>query len=158
MASAPDAPTPELLPLTAIRGLAAWWVVLFHLRHLMAPSAPPWVIATLAHGNLAVDLFFILSGFVMALNYGERVSGGGWRGYGDFLFRRFARSYPLHLLTRRGFAAYALRAVGFGDASMETQDWGYFGESVLLVQNGGLTSATAWNVPAWSISTEIFGY
>ncbi|HEY0311398.1 MAG TPA: acyltransferase [Allosphingosinicella sp.] len=158
MASAPDAPTPELLPLTAIRGLAAWWVVLFHLRHLIAPSAPGWVIAVLAQGNLAVDLFFILSGFVMALNYGDRVAGGGWRGYGDFLFRRFARIYPLHLLILLGFAAYALAAVRFGDASIETQNWGYFWESVLLLQNWGFSSATAWNVPAWSISTEAFAY
>jgi peptidoglycan/LPS O-acetylase OafA/YrhL len=158
MASAPDARTPELLPLTAIRGLAAWWVVLFHLRHLMAPSAPAWVIATLAHGNLAVDLFFILSGFVMALNYGDRVAGGGWRGYGDFLFRRFARIYPLHLLILLGFAAYVLAAVRFGDAGLASRNWGYFGASLLLVQNWGFYDATDWNVPAWSISTEAFAY
>jgi peptidoglycan/LPS O-acetylase OafA/YrhL len=158
MASAPDARMPELLPLTAIRGLAAWWVVLFHLRHLMAPSAPPWVIAALAHGNLAVDLFFILSGFVMALNYAERVSGGGWRSYGDFLFRRFARIYPLHLLILLGFAAYVLAAVRFGDGGLAARNWGYFGASLLLVQNWGFYDATDWNVPAWSISTEAFAY
>lgn len=158
MASAPDVRMPELLPLTAIRGLAAWWVVLFHLRHLLVPSAPAWVIGALAHGNLAVDLFFILSGFVMALNYGDRVGGGGWRGYGDFLFRRFARIYPLHLLILLGFAMYALAAVRFGGATLETQDWGYFGASVLLVQNWGFYGATDWNVPAWSISTEAFAY
>ena len=158
MASASQARIAELLPLTAIRGLAAWWVVLFHLRHLMAPSAPAWLIAALAHGNLAVDLFFILSGFVMALNYGDRVGSGGWRGYGDFLFRRFARIYPLHLLILLGFAAYALAAVRFGDASLAGQDWGYFGASVLLVQNWGFYGATDWNVPAWSISTEVFAY
>jgi peptidoglycan/LPS O-acetylase OafA/YrhL len=158
MASVSVPRTPELLPLTSIRGLAAWWVVLFHLRHLLAPSVPAAVIAVLARGNLAVDLFFILSGFVIALNYGERVAGGGWRGFGDFLFRRFARIYPLHLLILIGFAAYALAAVRFGGADVRGQDWGYLAESLFLAQNWGLESTTRWNVPAWSISTEAFAY
>jgi peptidoglycan/LPS O-acetylase OafA/YrhL len=156
MASAPDARTPELLPLTAIRGLAAWWVVLFHCRKLLAPWISAPVLAFLAHGNLAVDLFFILSGFVMALNYGERVQGAA--GYRDFLFRRFARIYPLHLLILAGFAVYALAAARFGKASLADQDWGYFAQSLLLVQNWGFTPAAAWNVPAWSISTEALAY
>jgi len=158
MASAPPPRIPELLPLTAIRGLAAWWVVLFHMRVLLAPWLPAGAIAFLAHGNLAVDLFFILSGFVMALNYGERVADGGARAYGDFLVRRLARIYPLHLLILAGFAGYALAAAAFGSARLEEQSWGYFGQSALLVQNWGLSGEARWNVPAWSISTEIAAY
>jgi len=158
MASAPDPRTPELLPLTAIRGLAAWWVVLFHLRFLLAPWTAPAVMAVLARGNLAVDLFFLLSGFVMALNYGARVGEGGVAAYGDFLYRRLARIYPLHLLILLGFAAYALAAAAFGSVRLVDQDWGYFGASLLLVQNWGLTAQTRWNVPAWSISTEAMAY
>jgi peptidoglycan/LPS O-acetylase OafA/YrhL len=158
MASAPVPRTPELLPLTAIRGLAAWWVVLFHLRFLLAPWISAGALAFLARGNLAVDLFFILSGFVIALNYSERVAGGGVRAYGDFLFRRFARIYPLHLLILLGFAAYALAAVRFGSARVEEQGWGYYFASLGLVQNWGLTGEARWNVPAWSISTEAMAY
>jgi peptidoglycan/LPS O-acetylase OafA/YrhL len=158
MASAPDPRLPELLPLTAIRGAAAWWVVLFHLRALLAPSLPGPALAVLARGNLAVDLFFILSGFVMALNYGHRFDGEGAGGYRDFLFRRFARIYPLHLLILLGFAAYALAAVRFGSARVDEQGWGYFLASLGLVQNWGLTAEASWNVPAWSISTEWMAY
>jgi peptidoglycan/LPS O-acetylase OafA/YrhL len=158
MASAPSPRTPELLPLTAIRGIAAWWVVLFHLRFLLAPWIPAAALAVLARGNLAVDLFFILSGFVMALNYGERIAAGGAAAYRDFLFRRFARIYPLHLLILLGFAAYALAAVRFGTTKAADQGWGYFAESVLLIQNWGFTSQARWNVPAWSISTEAVAY
>ncbi|MBV9931021.1 MAG: acyltransferase [Alphaproteobacteria bacterium] len=158
MASAPEPRTDELLPLTAIRGLAAWWVVLFHLRFLLAPWIPTSVLAVLARGNLAVDLFFILSGFVIALNYGERVGTGGAAGYRDFLVRRFARVYPLHLLILLGFAAYALAAAAFGTARLAEQGWEYFGASLLLVQNWGFADEARWNVPAWSISTEALAY
>lgn len=158
MASAPDPRIAELLPLTAIRGLAAWWVVLFHLRFLLAPWIAGPVLAVLARGNLAVDLFFILSGFVMALNYGERIAAGGASAYRDFLFRRFARIYPLHLLILAGFAACALAAVRFGTARLADQDWGYFIQSLVLVQNWGFAAETEWNVPAWSISTEALAY
>jgi peptidoglycan/LPS O-acetylase OafA/YrhL len=158
MASAPDPRAPELLPLTAIRGLAAWWVVLFHLRFLLAPWIPAAAVAVLARGNLAVDLFFLLSGFVMALNYGERIAAGGTAAFGDFLVRRFARIYPLHLLVLLGFAAYAIAAAGLGTARLADQDWGYFLQSLFLVQNWGFASAARWNVPAWSISTEALAY
>jgi peptidoglycan/LPS O-acetylase OafA/YrhL len=150
-------PAPELLPLTSIRGIAAWWVVLFHLRLLLAPWLPPRVIAALGQGNLAVDLFFVLSGFVIALNYGDRVSGD-WRTAGDFLYRRFARIYPLHLLILAGFAAYAAAAILFGSERLSGAEAAYFAASLLLVQNWGFFATLGWNVPAWSISTEAFAY
>ncbi len=147
----------ELLALTSIRGIAAWWVVLFHLRLLLVPWLPGGAIHVLAQGNLAVDLFFILSGFVIALNYGDRLAGD-WRATGDFLFRRFARIYPLHLLILCGFAAYVGSAILFGSQTLERQHPGYFVASLFLVQNWGLFGELRWNVPAWSISTEAFAY
>jgi peptidoglycan/LPS O-acetylase OafA/YrhL len=147
----------ELLALTSIRGIAAWWVVLFHLRLLLAPWLPKAAIDMLGQGNLAVDLFFILSGFVIALNYGDRLAAD-WRATGDFLFRRFARIYPLHLLILLGFAAYAGAAILFGSATVVGRDPGYFLASLFLVQNWGFLHALEWNVPAWSISTEACAY
>jgi peptidoglycan/LPS O-acetylase OafA/YrhL len=149
--------TSELLPLTSIRGIAAWWVVLFHLRFLLAPWVPPAVTNVLAKGNLAVDLFFVLSGFVLYLNYGDRVTRDR-ASVADFLFRRFARIYPLHLLMLLGFLAYAGAAMAFGSATLESQQPGYFLASLFLVQNWGFHEATRWNVPAWSISAEFFAY
>jgi peptidoglycan/LPS O-acetylase OafA/YrhL len=149
--------TEELLPLTALRGIAAWWVVLFHLRLFLAPYLPAGAIAVLARGNLAVDLFFLLSGFVIYLTYAHRVTPDA-ASVGDFLFRRFARIYPLHLLILLGFAVYAGAAILFGSATLEGQDPGYFLASLFLVQNWGFTDQLSWNVPAWSISTEIVAY
>ncbi|MDB5692502.1 MAG: acyltransferase [Alphaproteobacteria bacterium] len=160
-AFAPAKGESELLALTSIRGIAAWWVVLFHLR-LLAPWVPHAAIAMLDQGNLAVDLFFVLSGFVIALNYGDRLAGD-WRapgrgGVADFLFRRFARIYPLHLLILAGFAAYAAAAILFGSARLEDRDGPYLLASLFLVQNWGFLPRLEWNVPAWSISTEAVAY
>jgi peptidoglycan/LPS O-acetylase OafA/YrhL len=53
-----------------VRGVAALWVAGYHLL-LPAGFVGGAAACALARGYLAVDLFFILSGFVMALNYGE---------------------------------------------------------------------------------------
>jgi peptidoglycan/LPS O-acetylase OafA/YrhL len=149
--------TDELLPLTALRGIAAWWVVLFHLRLFLVPYLPAAAIAFLARGNLAVDLFFLLSGFVIYLNYAGRVTAEP-ASVGDFLFRRFARIYPLHALILAGFAAWYGAAVLLGSSTLEAERPGYFAASLLLVQNWGFIDKLGWNVPAWSISTEIAAY
>ncbi len=96
----------ELRALTSARGVAAWWVVLYHLRGALA--APPLKVeAVLAKGYLAVDFFFLLSGFVLALRHGERLRGGGIAVVPDFLRRRVARIWPLHAVLL-GFALLLL--------------------------------------------------
>jgi peptidoglycan/LPS O-acetylase OafA/YrhL len=150
-------PTGELVPLTSLRGLAAWWVVLFHMRALLAPWLPGPVLAFLGAGNIAVDLFFLLSGFVIYLNYAERLESGRVSAK-EFLFRRFARIYPLHLLILLGFLLYVSAALLFGSARIEDENFDYFVASLFLVQNWGFTDALKWNVPAWSISTEFAAY
>ena len=157
MSAAPVRPPEgEILALTAIRGLAAWWVVLFHLRAFLSPWLPSWAMAALAAGNLAVDFFFLLSGFVIYLNYAGRTEG--LRGIADFLFARFARVYPLHFLMLLGFLGYFGAAALAGGTPLADQDSGYFLASLLLVQNWGAMEGPAWNVPAWSISAEAFAY
>lgn len=50
-----------------------------------------------AGGDCGVAFFFILSGFVCSLGYGQRIREGAFR-YGDFLWKRLKKLYPLHLL------------------------------------------------------------
>jgi peptidoglycan/LPS O-acetylase OafA/YrhL len=143
--------------LTGIRGIAAWGVVLYHIRLSLTGLLPPPVIALLAKGYLAVDLFFILSGFVIWYNYAAKIAAGGWAETRLFLWRRFARVWPLHAAILAAFAGFALLLMATGrDAA------GYpFAELPLhlaLVQNWGLTSDLSWNHPAWSISTEFAAY
>src|SRR5690606_30640729 len=68
------APTPPRLDaLTGIRGIAAWLVVFYHVRFSFLTLFPPEAISALGKGYLAVDLFFVLSGFVLWFNYGEKL-------------------------------------------------------------------------------------
>jgi len=149
---------PAIPALTSIRGVAAWWVVLYHFRERMPSGCPEWLLTLFAHGYLAVDLFFILSGFVLALNYVESLPAS-LAGATGFYQLRFARIYPLHFVILMLFLLNPLAIALFsasGDAS--DYDWAYFVLSLFLVQNWGFTTELAWNVPAWSISTETFAY
>lgn len=143
--------------LTGIRGIAAWAVVLYHIRLSLADLLPQWTIAVLAKGYLAVDLFFILSGFVIWYNYAERIRAGGWAEARLFLWRRLARVWPLHGAVLLGFVGLVGLLLATGRAAP-----GYpLAELPLhfaLVQNWGLTDELSWNHPAWSISTELAAY
>lgn len=152
---------PPVVPaLTSIRGIAAWWVVLYHFRERLPPLGSEWLLSLIAHGYLAVDLFFILSGFVLALNYAESFrERGSLAGAIGFYRLRFARIYPLHLVMLILFLLNPLAIALFSaNADTSAYPWDYFVLSLFLVQNWGFSSAMAWNVPAWSISTEIFAY
>lgn len=148
---------PELRALTSVRGIAAWWVVLFHLR-LSMDWLPRPVLEVAARGYLAVDFFFLLSGFVIWWSSVDRIRQGGLAAVPAFLQRRVARIWPLHLALL-GFAvalALLLWATGRPDPGLFPLDqlpW-----NILLIQNWGLSDELVWNVPAWSISCELAAY
>jgi peptidoglycan/LPS O-acetylase OafA/YrhL len=153
--------SPTFLPaLTAIRGIAAWWVVLFHFRDHFPLWMPAIVSRVAQDGYLAVDLFFQLSGLVIALNYERHLRHIAVAPIRRFLILRLARIYPLHLCVLLLFLLNPLAIMLFS-ATGETGtrfEPSYFGLSLLLVQNWGFTQELAWNIPAWSISTEWFAY
>src|ERR1700753_1687385 len=84
----------EIKALTGLRIVASVWVVLFHFRPMVADLSPD-LAADLAPilncGAQGVDLFFILSGFVLAYNYLDRM-GKSWsrRATLHFLWLRLA--------------------------------------------------------------------
>lgn len=75
--------------LDALRGLAALLVLAYHTRSLALPEA------ALAHGYLAVDLFFVISGVVLARAYDAGLAAGEGA---SFMVRRLKRLYPMALL------------------------------------------------------------
>lgn len=149
---------PQLNALTGARGLAAWFVVFYHVRDAFSDAVPLAVIDVLAKGYLAVDFFFVLSGFVMWLNYGRRFEADGLSATRDFLWRRVARIYPLHFVVLTGtlLLVAALAATGRYDA-IRYPMW-ELPLHYALMQNWGFTSSLSWNDPAWSISTELAAY
>ena len=157
--SAPAAhpPKAELRALTGIRGIAAWLVVFYHARALITDAAPEWLIAGLARGYLAVDLFFMLSGFVMWYNYGQHFGRAGLSASGPFLWRRVARIWPLHAFVLAAMAVFAA-ILALTGRDHDAYPFAQLPLHVLLLQNWGFTAELAWNHPAWSISTELAAY
>ncbi|ESZ70958.1 acetyltransferase [Mesorhizobium sp. L103C119B0] len=85
----PAAPRHVYLNLDAIRGVAAISVMLYHFSPFLAAGK------VLPSSYLAVDLFFLLSGFVIAHAYDRKIENG--MGFGTFLAIRLIRLYPLYL-------------------------------------------------------------
>jgi peptidoglycan/LPS O-acetylase OafA/YrhL len=139
-----------------VRGIAAWFVVFFHIRKSIA-DLPDAAMSVLAKGYLAVDFFFLLSGFVIWMVWGERVRLGGLASVPGFLQRRVARVWPLHLFMLAFAVALAavLELTGRGNDHFP---WHELPLHVLLLQNWGFTEHLTWNDPAWSISCELGAY
>lgn len=143
---------PYINNLTALRGIAAVWVALFHLNAaILNIQLPHFAGMLIGNGYLMVDLFFIMSGFVIMYVYGEGFSRQITSpGLNQFYIARFARIYPLHLFTLVLLVA---------DRWL-FNDWSTVGDPaaipvhILLLQSFGLQKVLTWNGPSWSISAE----
>ncbi|MDP1642374.1 MAG: acyltransferase [Phenylobacterium sp.] len=145
----------QIHPLTSLRFFAAFWVVLFHYWPALATGATPLFVAK---GYLGVELFFVLSGFILCHVYRSQVEAGGFN-YGGFLWARLARVYPLHLATLIGMGVLAAAAGAAGFAvDPNILSWEALLPNLLLVQAWGFAPVAGWNHPSWSISAEWFAY
>ena len=158
----------ELKLLTALRAFAALLVVLFHFA---ARTAPGSVLHTtfIDHGQLGVDVFFVLSGFILAHVYLARLETGRFA-HGDFLINRFARLYPMHLLMLVVAVANGLLGCYRGlplevygpPLGLDPATGGGFGwnlvSNLALVHAWGTVNGHYFNPVSWSISAEAFAY
>lgn len=146
----------ELRSLTSARGIAAWLVVFYHIRS-GAAWAPDWLMAVMHKGYLAVDFFFLLSGFVIYLSAHRGLLREGASAVPAFFARRFARIYPLYGVMLALTVAFAilLRATGRDDGGYP---WHELPLHIAMMQNWGFTPELSWNHPAWSISAEFATY
>ncbi|MFA5989964.1 MAG: acyltransferase [Sphingomonas sp.] len=148
---------PNLRALTSLRGIAAWLVVLYHIRCSIAGLPPAWEQA-LGKGYLAVDFFFLLSGFVIWMTYAERLRAKGLAARVEFLQRRIARVWPLHVVMLAYGVALALLLWATGRHDPLAFPYAELPLHLFLMQNWGFTSDLSWNDPAWSISCEAAAY
>lgn len=154
---------PTLNALTGLRFFAAAWVVCYHFRSdlklLFPASKPAWPFFDAGYSG--VDVFFVLSGFIISYTYLERLAHFSVRGGAHFLWLRLARMYPVHLATVGFFLLYnqpgpVTDATRSGLISaLRHHD---FREQLLLVHAWGVGDTRAWNYPAWSISVEWVAY
>jgi hypothetical protein len=137
-------------------------VVLFHVySHWHIDD-----IGIVRNGQLFVDLFFVISGFVIAHIYGPRLRDR--EQLLQFAVFRTARLYPLHLFMLLVVAAYllAMHWIGWGwhapggdayNPLYAASTFPKFIENLFLVQ-GLLPQSGSFNRQSWSISTEYYTY
>lgn len=159
-------PAGRLLLVDCARALAAFGVLLWHYHvffwHPGAFGDPPTVALPLHrplalfydYGLWAVPIFWVISGFVFSRVYiGQVVSTG------DFIANRFARLYPLHLLTLLIAAAlqvgiYARFGTWF---AYDHNDASHFALQLTFASNW-LNHDLSFNGPIWSVSVEVLIY
>lgn len=141
-----DAPAARFFhTLDGLRGLAALAVLLWHLPHR----------PLLRSGYLAVDFFFMLSGFVLANHYEARLATA--RGGRRFMTMRLIRLYPLYVLGTAIGGAFALYSILTGTIDRSLTWWlrnAAFAAPMLpnvLSHN----AVFAFNPPAWSLFFEV---
>lgn len=116
----------------------------------------------LQEAHLAVDYFFILSGFVLTHAYQAKV--GSPKFLYNFAVDRVARLYPLHLVLLIVLMAMNIWFTEITKGQWLGDGWSYKdGRAYTLVlnffmiNNIGLTpGGSSWNAPAWSISVEFW--
>ncbi|MBM1222511.1 acyltransferase [Ponticoccus sp. SC2-23] len=147
----------HLKELTSLRFFAALVVVLFHMFFEEASMQTAWQ-RLISDGHLGVDLFFMLSGFILAHVYLSQWHNSRFS-YRVFLINRFARIYPLHLFMIILFIVAYRTAALLGIESGRTGEvWGDLPWHLLLLHAWGLTNQHSWNFPSWSVSAEVFAY
>ena len=161
---------PQAIPsLTGIRGIAALWVMLFHVgQGIPGYSLLPWLtgVPFVDNGFRGVDLFFILSGFIMMHVHAQDFTVLCRRTLRDFMIMRCIRIYPAHLvvllsilgivIASPAYVAWsrawnlplhtpAYTALSFFQTATLTTRW--------LVPDYGM-----WNAVTWSLSVELLAY
>lgn len=106
------------------------------------------------NGGRFVDFFFVLSGFVIAHAYRERLEQGEtW----TFLWRRIGRLWPLHMATLVAAIGMAIAGAVIG-LTVDGFEPHAIPANIMMVQAWGFLDRLTWNGPSWSISTEMFAY
>lgn len=147
-----------------MRAIAALLVFLFHCVRVIPDSNVPYLLkwfcnAFIQQGYIGVNIFFVLSGFLIATRYikGVTLSGSWFRRY---LQNRFARIYPIYfLLTVPAFIVMVVRPThGF----YEWNHWlpSLLGKAIAVATNLTLTRAFFQDLSfiglptAWSLTVE----
>ena len=151
--------------LTALRGIAALLVATLHFHFFLGPVVPYGHSVLIDKFYLMVDLFFILSGFIICYVYADTFAGGvSKRAYTSFLLARLARIYPLHVCALAGeFLIFLFISVSGKFAILAAGNQHLYRLDAIPVQltflqTVGIYNFDTWNAPAWSLSAEWWAY
>jgi peptidoglycan/LPS O-acetylase OafA/YrhL len=152
--------------LEGLRGIAALIVALYHLK------IGTEYFSVLKHGYIFVDLFFVLSGFVICAAYFSKMNT--MQDFKPFVIRRFGRLFPLlifstilYLLVANFIILAKKIAVsqGYGSFLNNPDALNFVVPSALeiistltMTHSLGVFNELILNTPSWSISTEFYTY
>ncbi len=150
----------KLLALESARGVAAIIVGLFHV-HMIGFTRSNFLVG---NAYTLVDFFFVLSGFVIALNYFDRLRSGS--DIRSFMSKRFWRLYPLHFATLLGALGIEVlkwsieksNLAQSNNPAFSISDFNAFVNNLFLLQAVGTLDHLTFNAPSWSISAEFWTY
>lgn len=142
---------PRIEPLTGLRWCAALAVFLSH--NVPGGRTPPVISTFFTSGYMGVTIFFVLSGFVLTVTYGDMMAEPRIATTWNYAVARIARVMPLYWLILLLVVAVVL---SFGPAPTTGGLWWHF----LAIQawSGDLKLAYSWNPPGWSVGVELFLY
>lgn len=169
-AAAPARPQ-EIRALTGLRIVAALWVLVFHFGFTPGISgARFWrpLDPLVAAGQLGVDLFYVLSGFVITLTYvdslGRRPAA---RRTVAFWWARFCRIWPVYAVVTTLFGIWLAAKETFGSSTnvayqavQPVVDVPHYLEQLVMVQmwHRPFLDGSSFVGPAWSVSVEVAAY
>ncbi len=140
----------KLLSVQALRGVAAMLVLIFHMEAMFREGGP-WpreIGAFWGRGFAGVDLFFVISGFIMV--YVTRDIAPSARAAGRFFYDRITRIYPLWWVFAGLMMLYYLTAYGQAaapDKASGAEVMSYIVKSLLLVpQHGDPVLGVGWTL------------
>lgn len=149
--------TGDIPALTALRFFAAFYISLFHVHYFSGYNFGV-LDSIFASGYLAVDFFFVLSGFILAYTYADAFKSKSVS-VRVFLIKRIARVYPVHLvmLLITAFFLWVAKDAGWEVAEDSLNIWNFL-DNLMLVHAWNQTETLTYNQPSWSISAEFFSY
>ncbi|SFO94623.1 Peptidoglycan/LPS O-acetylase OafA/YrhL, contains acyltransferase and SGNH-hydrolase domains [Geodermatophilus dictyosporus] len=163
-----QAPRCDIRSLTGLRFVAATWVVLLHFEPYAGAYLDqlPLLRAIVSAGWTGVELFFVLSGFVLTLNYADRMGRRlRVRATLEFALNRFARVWPAWaaVTVLMGAWIWAVRAAGWSSDVVVPHppvDVRSVLEQLTMTQMWGRQDlpGASFVLPGWSISAEWAAY
>lgn len=142
--------------LTPLRGITALLVAVYHFEDLLIRFVPQGWTMFFSKCYLMVDVFFIMSGFIITHVYQKSFQeelklSRFWK----FTTARFARIYPLHFLM---LLVIVVSYVASGSPPDAIQNPKAIPTNLFLIHSFGIHNTFTWNVPSWSISAEWWCY